>query len=54
MLLFLLILGSFLAVALAASTLLTAGDERREVRLALRNLNDYQLPANVREQELLS
>jgi hypothetical protein len=54
MLLFLLVFGAFLAVALAAGSVLMAGDERREVRLALRNLNDYQLPANVREQELLS
>jgi tight adherence protein C len=54
MLLLLLVFGSFLAVALAASTLLVAGDERREVRVALRNLNDHQLPANVREQELLN
>jgi tight adherence protein C len=51
--LLLLVLGSFLAVSLAAGALLTAGDDRREVRLALRSLNDYQLPANVREQELL-
>ena len=51
--LLLLVLGSFLAVSLAAGVLLTAGDDRREVRLALRGLNDYQLPANVREQELL-
>ena len=50
MLLFLLVFGAFLAVALAAGSVLLAGDERREVRLALRNLNDYQLPANVREQ----
>jgi tight adherence protein C len=54
MLLFLLVFGAFLAVALAAGSVLLAGDERREVRLALRNLNDYQLPANVREQELLT
>jgi tight adherence protein C len=52
--LLLLVLGSFLAVSLAAGVLLTAGDDRREVRIALRGLNDYQLPANVREQELLS
>jgi tight adherence protein C len=51
--LLLLVLGSFLAVSLAAGVLLTAGDDRREVRIALRGLNDYQLPANVREQELL-
>ena len=54
MLLFILVFGAFLAVALAAGSLLLAGDERREVRVALRNLNDYQLPANVREQELLN
>src|SRR6185503_7612450 len=51
--LLLLVLGSFLAVSLVAGVLLTAGDDRREGRLALRGLNDYQLPANVREQELL-
>jgi tight adherence protein C len=49
----LLILGSFLAVALAAGAVLSASDERREVRLVLRSLNDYDLPANVREQEML-
>jgi tight adherence protein C len=52
--LLLLVLGSFLAVSLAAGALLTAGDDRRSVRIALRGLNDYQLPANVREQELLA
>jgi tight adherence protein C len=51
--LLLLVLGSFLAVSLAAGAVLSAGDERREVRLALRSLNDYDLPANVREQEML-
>jgi tight adherence protein C len=49
----LLVLGSFAAVAIALGVVLTAGDERREVRLALRGLNDYQLPANIREQEML-
>ena len=32
------------AVSLAAVVLLSAGDERREVRGALRSLDDYELP----------
>ena len=50
---FILLFGAFAAVSLAAVALLGAGQDRREVRLALRTLNDYELSANVREQELL-
>lgn len=49
----LLVLGAFLAVSLAALVLLGAGQDRREVRLALRTLSDYQVSTNVREQEML-
>jgi tight adherence protein C len=45
--------GMFAAILVAVVVFLTAGDDRREVRLALRGLADYDLPANVREQEML-
>jgi tight adherence protein C len=44
---------AFLAVALIAISLLSAGEDRREVRMALRTLKDYELPSNMREQEML-
>jgi tight adherence protein C len=47
------VLGSFVAVLLVALVVLTMGDERREVRLALQTLRDYDLPSNQREQEML-
>jgi tight adherence protein C len=45
--------GVFVAVLLAAIAILVAGDERRQLRRALRRLDDNQLPANVRDQEML-
>jgi tight adherence protein C len=45
--------GMFAAVLLFTVVFLSAGDERREVRDALRNLAEYELPANMREQEML-
>lgn len=45
--------GMFAAVLVAVAVFLSAGEERREVRHALRNLSDYELPANLRERELL-
>ncbi len=45
--------GSFGAALLVALAVLTAGDERRDVRLALQSLKDYDLPSNQREQEML-
>ena len=45
--------GMFGAILVAVVVFLSAGDDRREVRLALRGLADYDLPANVREQEML-
>ncbi|MGH9039796.1 MAG: type II secretion system F family protein [Acidimicrobiia bacterium] len=48
-----LVIGSFGAVALAAFAVLTGAEERRDVRLALRGLEDYQVSSNLREQEML-
>jgi tight adherence protein C len=45
--------GMFLAVLVATVVFLSAGDERRDVRVALRGLADYELPTNMREQEML-
>jgi tight adherence protein C len=45
--------GMFAAILVAVVVFLSAGDDRREVRLALRGLADYDLPANMREQEML-
>jgi tight adherence protein C len=45
--------GMFAAVLVATLTFLSAGEERRDVRLALRGLADYELPSNMREQEML-
>jgi tight adherence protein C len=45
--------GMFAAVLMATVTFLSAGEERRDVRLALRGLADYELPSNMREQEML-
>ena len=44
---------AFLAAVLIGTALLSAGEERREVRMALRTLKDYELPSNMREQEML-
>jgi tight adherence protein C len=45
--------GMFAAILVATVAFLSAGNERREVRDALRNLAEYELPANMREQEML-
>jgi tight adherence protein C len=45
--------GAFAAVLLAAMATLLIGHERRELRRALRRLDEHQLPANVRDQEML-
>lgn len=51
--LMILMLGAGGAVLLAAVAVLSMTEERRDVRVALRGLQDYQLSANVREQEML-
>jgi tight adherence protein C len=51
--LFFAVAGMFAAVFVATAVFLSAGDERRDVREALRNLAEYELPSNVREQEML-
>jgi len=45
--------GMFAAILVGVVVFLSAGDERREVREALRGLSDHDLPANMREQEML-
>ena len=45
--------GMFAAILVGVAMFLSAGDERREVREALRGLSDHDLPANMREQEML-
>jgi len=45
--------GMFAAIVVAVGVFLSAGEERREVREALRGLSDHDLPANMREQEML-
>ena len=45
--------GMFAAVLVATLVFLSAGEERRDVREALRGLADYELPSNMREQEML-
>lgn len=47
------VLGAFTAVALASLAMLMALEERRDVRLALRSLNDYDMSASGREREML-
>jgi tight adherence protein C len=47
------VLGAFGAVLLGALTALSVAEERRDVRLALRRLDDYQVSSNLREQEML-
>jgi tight adherence protein C len=51
--LFLAVGGMFAAVFVATAVFLSAGDERRDVRDALRNLAEYELPSTMREQEML-
>jgi tight adherence protein C len=53
MLLLFVVGGMFGAVLVAVIVFLSAGEERRDVRDALRNLADYELPSNMREQEML-
>ena len=48
-----LMLGAGGAVLLAVLAILSISEERRDVRVALRGLQNYQLSANVREQEML-
>jgi tight adherence protein C len=45
--------GMFVAVMVAVLVFLSAGEERRDVRVALRGLAEYELPSNMREQEML-
>jgi tight adherence protein C len=45
--------GMFIAILVATVVFLSAGEERRDVRVALRGLADYELPSNMREQEML-
>ncbi len=47
------VLGAFAAVLLALAAILYSSEERRDVRLALRGLQEYELSSNVREQEML-
>ena len=48
-----LMLGAGGAMLLGILAVLSMTEERRDVRLALRGLQEYQLSANVREQEML-
>ena len=45
--------GMFVAILVATIVFLSAGEDRRDVRDALRNLAEYELPSNMREQEML-
>jgi tight adherence protein C len=47
------VFGVFSAVLIATLLFAFAGEERLEVRTALRNIEQYDLPANMREQEML-
>ena len=47
------VLGTFTAVLLALVAILSGADERREVHLALRSLDDYDLPVDARQREML-
>jgi tight adherence protein C len=47
------VVGMFAAVLVATLVFLSAGEDRRDVRDALRNLAEYELPSNIREQEML-
>ena len=50
---FVAVLGTFTAVLLGLAAMLSVADERREVRLALRSLDEYDLPADARQREML-
>jgi tight adherence protein C len=45
--------GTFTAVLLTMVVLLSLVGERRELRIALRSLDDYDLPVDARDQEML-
>ncbi len=47
------VVGMFAAVMVVTLVFLSAGEERRDVQDALRNLAEYELPSNMREQEML-
>jgi tight adherence protein C len=47
------VLGTFTAVLLVLVAVLSTADDRREVRLTLRTLDDYELPADGRQREML-
>ncbi len=49
----LIMLCAFASVAVGVAAVLLGAEERRDVRLALRSLDDYQLAANMREREML-
>jgi tight adherence protein C len=50
---FIAVLGTFTAVLLGLVAMLSVADERREVRLALRSLDEYDLPVDARQREML-
>jgi tight adherence protein C len=47
------IIGTFAAVILAANAALSGAEERRAVRVALRSLDEYELPVDGRDREML-
>jgi tight adherence protein C len=47
------IIGTFAAVLLAATAVLSVVEERRAVRVALRTLDEYELPLDGRDREML-
>jgi tight adherence protein C len=49
----LVVIGAFATVFLALAAVLFSSEEKREVRVALRGLQDYHVSSNVREQEML-
>lgn len=50
---FIAVIGSFVAVAFGTLAVLLGLEERRDIRLALQSLNDYDLSASIREREML-
>jgi tight adherence protein C len=50
---FIAVFGTFTAALLALVAMLSGADQRREVRLALRSLDEYDLPVDAREREML-
>jgi tight adherence protein C len=49
----LVIIGTFAAVMLAANAALSGAEQRRAVRVALRSLDEYELPVDGRDREML-